>query len=133
MPGVCGVVPGSVHPYLTGIEAGLSAVGDCFEAIARRAGTTAAKLSEGLEAYRAGESGLLRIVWDNGDRTVLVNPELGGVTLGWHLNSTAQDELFAAIEGTALHTRVILAAWPTTEPASKILSTAVEFPSAIRC
>jgi L-ribulokinase len=109
VPGVCGVVPGSVHPYLTGIEAGLSAVGDCFEAIARRAGTTASTLSQGLESYRAGESGLLRMVWDNGDRTVLVNPELGGVTLGWNLNNTAQDELFAAIEGTAFHTRIILA------------------------
>jgi L-ribulokinase len=30
------------------------------------------------------------------------------VTLGWNLQSTAQDELFAAIEGTAFHTRVIL-------------------------
>jgi len=28
VPGVCGVVPGSVDPALTGIEAGLSAVGD---------------------------------------------------------------------------------------------------------
>ena len=59
-------------------------------------------------AYRAGETGLLRLTWDNGDRTVLVNPELGGVTLGWNLTHTAQDELFAAIEGTAFHTRVIL-------------------------
>jgi L-ribulokinase len=30
------------------------------------------------------------------------------MTLGWNLQSTAQDELFAAIEGTAFHTRVIL-------------------------
>jgi len=37
-----------------------------------------------------------------------VNPNLRGVTLGWNLQSTAQDELFAAIEGTAFHTRVIL-------------------------
>jgi L-ribulokinase len=51
---------------------------------------------------------LLRLTWDNGDRTVLVNPELGGVTLGWNLSHTAQDELFAAIEGTAFHTRIIL-------------------------
>jgi len=48
------------------------------------------------------------MTWDNGDRTVLVNPNLGGITLGWNLQHTAQDELFAAIEGTALHTRVIL-------------------------
>jgi len=108
IPGVCGVVPGSVHPKFTGIEAGLSATGDIFEAIARRAGTKVAELSKGLESYRPGQTGLLRITWDNGDRTVLVNPELGGVTLGWNLVQTAQDELFAAIEGTAFHTRIIL-------------------------
>ena len=108
VPGVCGVVPGSVHPEFTGIEAGLSATGDIFEAIARRAGNTVAALSEGLEQYKAGQTGLLRLSWDNGDRTVLVNSELGGVTLGWNLLHTAQDELFAAIEGTAFHTRIIL-------------------------
>ena len=108
VPGVCGVVPGSVDPAYTGIEAGLSATGDIFDAIARRAGVPLADLSRGLEEYRAGQTGLLRLTWDNGDRTVLVNPELGGVTLGWKLTHTAQDELFAAIEGTAFHTRVIL-------------------------
>jgi L-ribulokinase len=92
VPGVCGVVPGSVHPAYMGIEAGLSACGYIFESLA---------------SHRGGETGLLRLTWDNGDRTVLVNPNLGGVTLGWTLNSTAEDELFAAIEGTAFHTRVI--------------------------
>ena len=65
-------------------------------------------LAAGLEAYRAGQTKLLRLSWDNGDRTVLVNSELGGVTFGWNLMHTAQDELFAAIEGTAFHTRIIL-------------------------
>jgi L-ribulokinase len=108
VPGVCGVVQGSVHPQRTGIEAGLSAVGDIFRAIAVRAATDVQTLSNGLEKYRAGQTGLLRMTWDNGDRTVLVNPNLRGVTLGWNLQSTAQDELFAAIEGTAFHTQVIL-------------------------
>jgi len=108
VPGVCGVVPGSVHPSYTGIEAGLSATGDIFEAIARRAGMKVSALAKGLETYRAGQTGLLRLSWDNGDRTVLVNPELGGVTFGWNLLHTAQDELYAAIEGTAFHTRIIL-------------------------
>src|SRR5271170_2404504 len=108
VPGVCGVVQGSVHPQRTGIEAGLSAVGDIFGAIATRAGTDVAMLSQGLEKYRAGQTGLLRMTWDNGDRTVLVNPNLRGITFGWNLQSTAQDELFAAIEGTAFHTRIIL-------------------------
>jgi L-ribulokinase len=108
VPGVCGVVQGSVHPLRTGIEAGLSAVGDIFNAISTRAGSDVKTLSAGLENYQAGQTGLLRMTWDNGDRTVLVNPNLRGVTLGWNLLSTAQDELFAAIEGTAFHIRVIL-------------------------
>lgn len=108
IPGVCGVVAGSIHPQKTGVEAGLSATGDLFGAIARRGGTSVASLSSGLEAYRPGQTGLLRMTWDNGDRTVLVNPELGGITFGWNMVSSAQDELFAAIEGTAFHTRVIL-------------------------
>ena len=108
VPGVCGVVQGSVHPLRTGIEAGLSAVGDIFSAIASRAGSDVQTLSAGLDSYKAGQTGLLRMTWDNGDRTVLVNPNLRGITLGWNLQSTAQDELFAAIEGTAFHTRVIL-------------------------
>jgi L-ribulokinase len=106
--GVCGVVPGSVDPALVGIEAGLSATGDIFEAIARRANTNVRELSKGLEHYRAGQTGLMRLTWDNGDRTVLVKADLGGITLGWNLLHTAQDELFAAIEGTAFHTRIIL-------------------------
>jgi len=108
VPGVCGVVKGSVHPSYTGIEAGLSATGDIFNAIATRANTTVSELSRGLEGYRAGQTGLLRMTWDNGDRTVLVNANLRGMTLGWNLQHTAKDELFAAIEGTAFHTRVIL-------------------------
>ena len=108
IPGVSGVVKGSVHPDYWGIEAGLSAVGDIFDAIAKRAGSDVSELSEGLENYRGGQTGLLRFSWDNGDRTVLVNPELSGMTIGWTLTTTAQDELFAAIEGTAFHTRIIL-------------------------
>jgi L-ribulokinase len=107
VPGVCGVVPGSVDPERIGIEAGMSAVGDVFAAIARRAGKSVAELSaEGLH-LKAGQTGLMRLTWDNGDRTVLVNPLLGGVTFGWNLHHTAADELFAAVEGSALHTRVI--------------------------
>jgi L-ribulokinase len=108
IPGVSGVVRGSIHPRLFGIEAGLSAVGDVFDAIARRANSTVAGLAEQIQGHRAGQTGLLRVAWDNGDRSVLANPRLRGMTLGWRLNHTAADELFAAIEGTAFHTRIIL-------------------------
>lgn len=108
VPGVCGVVRGSIHPDYVGVEAGLSACGYLFESIASRAGKTVEQLASKLAHHRAGQTGLMRMTWDNGDRTVLVNPNLGGVTLGWNLNHSAEDELFAAIEGTAFHTRIIL-------------------------
>jgi L-ribulokinase len=85
----------------------MSAVGDVFAAIAARAGITVAALSEAGARHKAGQTGLLRLTWDNGDRTVLVNPALGGITFGWNLHHTAADELFAAVEGSALHTRII--------------------------
>ena len=108
VPGVCGVVPGSVLPRYTGIEAGLAAVGDLFDGIARRANSSVSDLMAKTDSYRAGQTGLLRMAWDNGDRSVLVNPNLGGITFGWNTMHNAHDELFAAIEGTALHTRIIL-------------------------
>jgi L-ribulokinase len=108
IPGVSGLVQGSIHPGKVGIEAGLSAVGDLFDAIARRANQPVADLAQLIKDFRAGQTGLVRIAWDNGDRSVLANPKLKGVTLGWRLHHTAADELFAAIEGTAFHTRIIL-------------------------
>ncbi|MEO6809829.1 MAG: ribulokinase [Isosphaeraceae bacterium] len=108
VPGVCGVVPGSIHPQYLGIEAGLSAAGDLFDSIARRAGTTPGDLSKGIDTYRSGQTGLLRVCWDYGDRTVLGDPHLRAALFGMGLAHTAADELFAAIEGIAFHTRIIL-------------------------
>ena len=60
VPGVCGVVPGSVLPGYTGIEAGLSAVGDLFDGIARRAGIGCRHADGGSgKRIRAGQTGLL--------------------------------------------------------------------------
>jgi L-ribulokinase len=108
IPGVSGVVAGSIHPDKVGIEAGLAAVGDVFEAVARRAGQPVAALAEKVAAYRAGQTGLLRFGWDNGDRCILSDPKLRGITWGWRLHHTAEDEFFAAMEGTALHTRIVI-------------------------
>ena len=108
IPGVSGIVRGSIHPDKLGIEAGLSAAGSLFDAIALRANTPIADLMDEVKNHAAGQTGLLRFAWDDGDRSVLVDPSLRGITMGWRLNHTAADELFAAIEGTAFHTRIIL-------------------------
>ena len=108
IPGVSGIVEGSIHPGFFGIEAGLSAVGSLFDAIAARAQASIAELTSSLAEHQAGQTGLLRFAWDDGDRSVLVDPRLRGVTMGWRLNHTAADDLFAAIEGTAFQTRIIL-------------------------
>ncbi|MCV5753721.1 FGGY-family carbohydrate kinase, partial [Escherichia coli] len=58
--------------------------------------------------YRAGQTGLLRLPWDNGDRSVRADPRLRGVTLGWRLHHSAADEMFAAIEGIGFNTRIVI-------------------------
>jgi L-ribulokinase len=108
IPGVSGIVRGSIHPGRLGIEAGLSAVGSLFDSIAHRANASIGDLTDAIKNHRAGQTGLMRFAWDDGDRSVLADPRLRGITLGWRLNHTVADELFAAIEGTAFHTRIIL-------------------------
>jgi L-ribulokinase len=114
--GICGSVPGSVFPDNLGIEAGLSAVGDVFEATARRCNTPLSQLSQALNERPHEITGLLRLPWDNGDRTILVNSSLAGMLIGLDLKHTAVDELQAAIEGTAFHTRIILEQIESTLP-----------------
>jgi L-ribulokinase len=52
VPGVCGVVPGSVHRKLSGIEAGDSAVGDIFDVIAGCAGVDVKQLAQAWKLIR---------------------------------------------------------------------------------
>lgn len=109
IPGVFNMARGSVLPSLATIEAGgIPAAGDLFDAIARRAGKTVAEMSRAVAGHKPGQSGLIRLPWDNGDRSPFVKQVPGGVTLGWTLRSTAEDEFHAAVEGMAFHTRIIL-------------------------
>jgi L-ribulokinase len=118
--GMCGVVEDGVVPGLYGFEAGQSAVGDIFawfvdgcvspeehEAARRRGLGVHAYLEEEAAKLEPGQSGLLALDWWNGNRSVLVDAELGGLLVGMTLQTRAHELYRALIEATAFGTRVI--------------------------
>ncbi|MCB1120928.1 MAG: ribulokinase [Verrucomicrobiae bacterium] len=112
VPGICGIVKGAILPGYFGVEAGQSAVGDIFawfvERVLQGGPETHARLTEEASKLKPGESGLLALDWNNGNRTILVDPLLSGLLLGQTLH-TSQAEIYRAlIEGTAFGARAIL-------------------------
>ena len=108
VPGLCGIVKGSVLPDCWGLEAGQSAVGDLFNWVVRLTGRTHDELTdEGLK-LRPGESGLIALDWNNGNRTVLVDAELTGLLVGQTLHTTPAEMYRAAIEATAFGALTII-------------------------
>ncbi len=113
IPGVCGIVDGSVLPGYFGIEAGQSAVGDIFnwwvnyiqphgEKLSHR------KLDEEAMKLQPGESGLLALDWNNGNRTILVDQRLTGLLLGQTLYTNPVEVYRALIEATAFGALTII-------------------------
>lgn len=109
IPGVCGIVEGSVIPGMLGIEAGQSAVGDLFNwFVSRVANSSHEALSRSAESLRPGQSGLVALDWNNGNRTVLVDPLLTGLIVGQTLHTTDAEVYRALIEATAFGARRII-------------------------
>lgn len=160
IPGVCGVVPGSVLPGSVGIEMGQSAVGDIFNwfvnhlappdafgphdllhAVSGKLAASASEtplgqdylettlrkleiaedsighakdpspheiLTDAAEKLAAGESGLLALDWNNGNRTILVDPLLTGLLMGQTLHTTAAEVFRALVEATAFGAKRII-------------------------
>jgi L-ribulokinase len=113
VPGLCGIVDGSVLPGYFGLEAGQSAVGDIFNWFVNylepggRAGTHEA-LTAGAAKLKAGESGLLALDWNNGNRTILVDQRLTGLLAGQTLYTTPAEIYRALIEATAFGALTII-------------------------
>jgi len=101
VPGLCGIVPGSVLPGYYGLEAGQSAVGDIFNWFVRFSGRSHEELTEAGSKSPAGASGLLALDWHNGNRTILVDPLLTGAILGQTLHTTPGETYRAYVEATA--------------------------------
>lgn len=110
IPGVCGIVDGSVMSGYYGIEAGQSAVGDIFlwfvnylvpEKYGKNQDEKFEKLQREAKKLLPGESGLLALDWNNGNRTILVDVRLSGLLIGQTLHTTAPEIYRALIEATA--------------------------------
>lgn len=113
VPGLCGIVPGSIVPGYYGLEAGQSAVGDIFNWFVSyvqplgKAGSHE-NLTEQAGKIKPGASGLLALDWNNGNRTVLVDQRLTGLLLGQTLYTTPAEIYRALIEATAFGALTII-------------------------
>jgi len=112
VPGICGIVNGSIMPGYYGIEAGQSAVGDLLkwwvERICEGDDGLHQALTSRASQLKPGESGLVALDWNNGNRTILVDPRLTGLILGQTLHTTRAEVYRALIEATAFGARAIV-------------------------
>src|SRR3954468_17060809 len=112
IPGICGIVKGAILPGYYGIEAGQSAVGDIFkwwvEVVCEGDAATHATFTKAAAKLAPGESGLLALDWNNGNRTILGDPRLTGLMLGQTLATTPAEIYRALIEATAFGARAII-------------------------
>jgi L-ribulokinase len=117
IPGVCGIVNESVMRGFYGIEAGQSAVGDIFlwfinNFIPEKYGKTQDQRFANLEKEAAhlkpGESGLMALDWNNGNRTILVDVRLTGLLVGQTLHTQPHEIYRALIESTAFGALAII-------------------------
>ncbi|TKJ35453.1 MAG: ribulokinase [Planctomycetes bacterium B3_Pla] len=114
IPGICGIVDGSILPGYFGLEAGQSAVGDIFNWFVnyiqpggKEAGSHEA-LTEKAAKLKPGQSGLLALDWNNGNRTVLVDQRLTGLLVGQTLHTRPEEIYRALIEATAFGALTII-------------------------
>lgn len=117
VPGVCGIVNGSVRNGFFGIEAGQSGVGDIFlwfvnNLVPDSYGKTTAEKFKNLEKsaskLKAGESGLLALDWNNGNRTILVDVRLTGLLVGQTLHTQPHEIYRALLEATGFGALAII-------------------------
>ena len=114
IPGICGIVDGSIVPHFFGLEAGQSAVGDIFNWFVnyvqpggKSAGSHEA-LTEKAAKLNPGQSGLLALDWNNGNRTILVDQRLTGLLVGQTLHTKPEEIYRALIEATAFGALTII-------------------------
>ena len=113
IPGLCGIVDGSILPGSYGLEAGQAAVGDIFNWFVRLVQPAGkqdvhSSLSAAAGKLKPGESGLLALDWNNGNRTILADQRLTGLLVGQTLHSSPPEIYRALIEATAFGALTII-------------------------
>jgi len=114
VPGLCGIVDGSVLPGYLGLEAGQSAVGDIFNWFVNSIQPGGPKkgsheeLTKKAAKLKPAQSGLLALDWHNGNRTILVDQRLTGLLLGMTLHTKPEETYQALIEATAFGALTII-------------------------
>jgi L-ribulokinase len=114
IPGLCGIVDGSVIPGYFGLEAGQSAVGDIFNWFVNEIqpggpkNGSHAELTIKAAKLKPGASGLLALDWNNGNRTILVDQRLTGLLMGQTLHTLPEEIYRALIEATAFGALTII-------------------------
>ena len=114
IPGICGIVDGSILPGYFGLEAGQSAVGDIFNWFVNyiqpggKVNGSHEALTKKAAKLKAGQSGLLALDWNNGNRTILVDQRLTGLLLGQTLHTRPEEIYRAMIEATAFGALTII-------------------------
>ncbi|MCB9882626.1 MAG: ribulokinase [Planctomycetes bacterium] len=112
VPGIQGCVRDGILPGFHGFEAGQAAFGDVYGWFVDRClGGDAADhawLTEEAAQITPGASGLLALDWWNGNRSILIDPELSGMIVGLTLQTRPAEIYRALIEATAFGTRKIV-------------------------
>jgi L-ribulokinase len=117
IPGVCGIVDGSVINGFFGIEAGQSGVGDIFlwfvnhlvpDTYGKTQDERFTSLEKAAAELKPGESGLLALDWNNGNRTILVDVRLSGLLVGQTLHTTPHEIYRSLIEATGFGALAII-------------------------
>jgi L-ribulokinase len=112
--GICGIVDGSVLPGYFGLEAGQSAVGDIFNWFVNSIKPGGSEngshqaLTAKAEKLKPGQSGLIALDWNNGNRTVLVDQRLTGLLVGQTLHTKPEEIYRALVEATAFGALTII-------------------------
>ncbi len=117
VPGVCGIVDGSVLPGHFGIEAGQSAVGDIFlwfvhnlvpDSYGASIDEKFINMEKEMSGQKPGATGLMALDWNNGNRTILTDVRLSGMIIGQTLHTKAHEIYRALIEATAFGALTII-------------------------